>query len=150
MGYKRKSQCLHSTFLAGPPPRNAWRPTILCPEEKLQALERRLQHCSSANTGRRVSSSFVVLSSDPPPSLGAGAQRRRWSWKINSHLCSPDLFHVLRISSLGVWLCYFKPHVSGLGLGKSLTVQALRRQVHIGSSELMPRKRSGLVNGPQS
>lgn len=83
----------------------------------------------------------------PPPAWEPGAQRSRWSWKINTHPCSPDLFHVLRISSLGVWLCYFKiPHVSGLGLGKSLTVQAVRRQVHIGSSDLMPRKRSGLVN----
>ena len=117
----------------------------------MQALEGRLQHCSSANTGRRVSSSFVALSSDPSPSLGAQAQRSRWSWKINTHLCSPDLFHVLRISSLGVWLCYFKiPHVSGLGLGKSLTVQAVKRQVHIGSPGWMPRKRGGLVNGPQS
>lgn len=115
-------------------------------------MERRLQHCSSANTGRWASSSFVTLSSDPSPSLGGGAPRSRWSWKINTHLCSADLFHVLRISSLGVWLCYFKiPQGSGLRMGKSLTLLAVRRQVlHAGSSEWMPGKRRGLANRPQS
>ena len=114
-------------------------------------MERRLQHCSSANTGRWVSFSSAMLSLTPPPAWG-GAQRSRWSWKINSHLCPADLFHVLRISSLGVWLCYFKiPRVSGLQMGKSLTVLAVRRCVlHTGSSGLTPRKRSSLANRPPS
>lgn len=141
-------QCLHPTFLVGPPPRNAWRPKALCPEEKSKALERRLQHCSSANTGRWVSFSSAMLSLTPPPAWEGGARRSRWSWKINSHLCPADLFHVLRISSLGVWLCYFKiPRVSGLQMGKSLTVLAVKRWVlHTGSSGLTPRKRRGLAN----
>lgn len=68
-------QCLHPTFLVGPPPRNAWRPKALRPEEKSKALERRLQHCSSANTGRWVSFSSAMLSLTPPPAWEGGHRR---------------------------------------------------------------------------
>lgn len=81
----------------------------------MQALEWPLQHCSLANAGRWVSCSFVVLTSESgplPQSLrwGKGGRGPSSRWKINTHLCSSDLLHVLRISSLSSGFVSLKLH----------------------------------------
>lgn len=81
----------------------------------MQALEWPLQHCSLANTGRWVSFSFVMLTSESgplPQSLqwGKGGRGPSSRWKINTHLCSSDLLHILRISSLSSGFVSLKLH----------------------------------------